>query len=585
MKFSTVKKGLILGLSLMIPVQAFAWSWPSINSFNFTSVKNTVVKAYSNFYSSLSGKSKTDIAVVGGISAATLAYLGYKKYQDAKATRAKQNAFGELNQRVRELKDAAVRQRDREAQQRAQEEARQRRAEQQRIEQEQQLQLDLDKIKSEIEAPNVVNGDVDSDNQDDEKVKAEAVEEARIEALEKGNNFCSQLTRGYLQSLYLPQQASWPQYLQSWYKKSNIQSKEDYFVAVNKNYSPDEHQALSQVQQVGNFANLHQQSKRAIDYINKGQRYLAALLNGQTKLVPGYAQVISKSWVLVGIDKEVIAQAPADTRKQYLDSIISVVWALYDNSLNTKNGFSQGAFNMQNRAICNFFYEYIEFVNPGHKKMGLLGGNCNNPYGYQRMSTHLIALSKLKEIYQYGIDIRFEADQDAQPLLPNHMKHILFIPYDGENCGFIVKPEDDCMYQFKDIALHSVGVVRSKTEGLIADKTKEIHQRKERVPKKWIEQFNSLIDSYCPSENLLPGSVGQEPQWKKEDKAKACGVRFMLPTLQELNGEPAKPEWRNKRAEFVQELNKYNHNHMRFGREIIFTQDELLSFAKPYCTK
>ena len=59
----------------------------------------------------------------------------------------------------------------------------------------------------------------------------------------------------------------------------------------------------------------------------------------------------------------------------------------------------------------------------------------------------------------------------------------------------------------------------------------------------------------------------------------------MLPTLQELNGEPAKPEWRNKRAEFVQELNKYNHNHMRFGREIIFIQKELLSFAKPYCTK
>ena len=132
MKFSTVKKGLILGLSLMVPEQAFAWSWPSINSFNFTSVKNTVVK----FYSSLSGKSKAGIAVVGGISAATLAYLGYKKYQDAKATRAKQNAFGELNQRVRELKDAAVRQRDREAQQRAQEEARQRRAKKKRIEKE-----------------------------------------------------------------------------------------------------------------------------------------------------------------------------------------------------------------------------------------------------------------------------------------------------------------------------------------------------------------------------------------------------------------------------------------------------------------
>jgi len=215
----------------------------------------------------------------------------------------------------------------------------------------------------------------------------------------------SQLTHSYVKALFDPNT-----------------SLQDCINQIN-DYSPEERMKLAKIFDHDIDAS-DKNEVRAFEYIGNGYKNLANILNGNFDAVPGYDKVACMSGKEAReLQTEDRAEKKEKIRQSYLSSIISVVWCLYDCALRTGDAFEQGAFNKKSKKLYDFFLRYIIFVNPDHKQMGLFGGNCNHPYAYRRVSSHL---EGLKDLCQYGIDIRFDRDRAASNFLPNKMTHLLF---------------------------------------------------------------------------------------------------------------------------------------------------------------
>jgi len=355
---------------------------------------------------------------------------------------------------------------------------------------------------------------------------------------------CSQLTHGYVKALF----------------DSNITLRS--YINQANGFSLNDREQLAKIAPHTIDA-VDEGETRAFEYIESGYRNLANILNDNFDDVPGYGEVVGISDEKTGVlQSEEKAEERAKIRKNYLSSIISVVWCLYDCALRTGDAFEQGAFNQKSKNLYDFFLRYITFVNRDHKKMGWFGGNCNHPHAYQRVSTHLKECAKESDIYQYGIDIRFDKDSAARNFLPNKMTHILFIPYGPEDHKFILKPENDCMYNVSEIASHGVGLARSKWEALVEFSDGEKYQRKERIPKKIISDFATLM-SQAP--------VSDEELVRYNAEVKARGIQRIV-TLAADN------KFKNVAflRQFSEQLKKeYKHTNMRFGREVILPEEEL----------
>ncbi len=141
------------------------------------------------------------------------------------------------------------------------------------------------------------------------------------------------------------------------------------------------------------------------------------------------------------------------------------------------------------------------------------------------------------------------------------MTHILFIPY-SENNKFILKPEDYCMYNFGEIAQHGVGWVRSKLESLSGSADREKHQRKERTPKEELDRFYELINS---------SNIPLEEQEQYKQQARALGIQGIVFLKNEFVVD-------SPMHQYIDELEKEKHSEMRFGREVIFSEEEILKF-------
>ncbi len=295
---------------------------------------------------------------------------------------------------------------------------------------------------------------------------------------------------------------------------------------------------------------------RALEYTREGYKHLFNLLKDNVGEVPGYNKVVNIS------DEECAefqSEDKAKIRKDYLNSLISVIWCLYDCALKTGDAFTQGAFNEQSKNLCDFFLRYITFVNPNHDQLGQLGGNFNHPFVYLRVSTHL---KGIEGINHYGIDIRFDKDGPARNLLPNKMTHILFIPYDLKNHKFILKPEDDCMYNVGEVARHGVGLVLSQ----VGASDSEEHQRKERIPKRIISDFDRLIGE---------SGIDQEEQVQHKEEVRKWGIQKIVNLANENEFAVDSPI-----RQHIEKLKReYKHTDMRFGREIIFSEEELIKLT------
>jgi len=354
---------------------------------------------------------------------------------------------------------------------------------------------------------------------------------------------CSQLTHGYVKALF-----------------DQSISLRDCINQVN-DYSSKDREQLAKIS-FHEIDAVNEDELRAFEYIANGYKNLAHILNGNFDVVSGYDCIVrmSKEESMALQPEKGAAKEKEEIRQSYLSSIISVVWCLYDCALRMGDAFEQGAFNQENKNLYDFFMRYIIFVNRGHEKLGLLGGNCNHPHAYQRISSHLKGLAKGKNIHQYGIDIRFSENEAARNFLPNKMTHLLFIPYGPEDHKFILKPEDDCMYNFSEIFSHGIGLGRSKYETLFGSSDDEKHQRKERIPRKIISDFGKLMNQ---------ASIDKDKRVQYEAEVEALGIQRIVSLGGELGAvEPI--------CSYIKQLKKeYNHTGMRFGREVILSKEEL----------
>lgn len=119
-----------------------------------------------------------------------------------------------------------------------------------------------------------------------------------------------------------------------------------------------------------------------------------------------------------------------EQRKDYLFSILSVMWAIYNQSALNNKAFNEGSFKIKdhNGHLFNFLVGYVKFsCRSNHPDKDWVG----SPFGYPRngiiiTDSHYNDPKFGKEI-AYGIDIRIHGDQNTLRALPTLDKtHILF---------------------------------------------------------------------------------------------------------------------------------------------------------------
>lgn len=207
-------------------------------------------------------------------------------------------------------------------------------------------------------------------------------------------------------------------------------------------------------------------NKKFAAYINKGDYVFWALCNGQR---PAFTD---------------------EGREFYLQNIIRLIWRFYAHALQKKQGFEEGTFYLpteESQKIFEYLRGYVDFVKD-EKTSGVSGvtpGLSGNPFAYPRISSHYTH----SEPEQYGIDIRFNAQEDVEALLPEGKTHILF----GRN---FIKIENHGLATINDFAGHTGEFFFAQGRKLmpaIFGSDDQEGYRKERVPRDELRLFKQLL--------------------------------------------------------------------------------------------
>lgn len=270
---------------------------------------------------------------------------------------------------------------------------------------------------------------------------------------------------------------------------------------------------------------------------------------------------------------------PTKTQEEYLQSIISLIWYLYGEAINKKQGFTEGTFVIEDKnfKLYDFLIGYVKKVNP--EITGTItdpaSASANNPFAYSRISSHYKAEQKLYR--QYGIDIRFDKKSEALPLLPSGKRHLVFGKIDEKRNLIFIKPENYGIYTTHEKAMHGYEFVHAqgvkllpKMKFLLSDPLYKTFQdligtdddplyRKERVPQEFIVAFAEVIKPICTTDKI-----------RKEHIAFALrkGIQYSV------SGKVPP----NVVSLLRQQLDAaYDYLYFRTGREVILTYDELSS--------
>lgn len=121
-----------------------------------------------------------------------------------------------------------------------------------------------------------------------------------------------------------------------------------------------------------------------------------------------------------------------DCRKDYLRSIVDLMWYLYHESGRKKEAYQEGMVVVHDpeSVVYSYLLNYARMVNPSItgtlQDPALL--HANNPFAYPRQTSHLKDINARA----YAIDMRFEAHESNKPELPAH-KRTFFFEHDGNN--------------------------------------------------------------------------------------------------------------------------------------------------------
>ena len=109
-----------------------------------------------------------------------------------------------------------------------------------------------------------------------------------------------------------------------------------------------------------------------------------------------------------------------EQRKEYLSNILALIWLLYSYAVEKDQGFTEGALIVQDpsKFLYNYLYTYVQKVS-SEQEEGLIPYATINCYAYkypEAQDDHDV----------YGIDMRWDQNEQAQPVLPNAKSHLFF---------------------------------------------------------------------------------------------------------------------------------------------------------------
>lgn len=178
--------------------------------------------------------------------------------------------------------------------------------------------------------------------------------------------------------------------------------------------------------------------------------------------------------------------------KAQLESVVALIWALYDISYKTGNAFVRGSIILDDseQKIHDYLEKYcclagnVEF--PKQLSSALYNPwGSNLAYNRQGRSSHFVG----RAITHYGIDARFQPRNFAQGVFPYSMTHLLFgrvMTSTGEGLTFI-KAEDEGLGDLRAAAKHALSYA------LPVQSTRM--RREKDVPKEIAEYFFNFFET------------------------------------------------------------------------------------------
>lgn len=166
-----------------------------------------------------------------------------------------------------------------------------------------------------------------------------------------------------------------------------------------------------------------------------------------------------EGWELLGatLQTQVPPFFSSSQRRAYLESIVSIVWRLYDIAYEGGQNFVRGAFILEDKdhKIHDLFENYCYEASQTSKEQKLLtpGSYGSSNFAYNRdgkfnswfrvmVSSHFTRPGA--RLTHYGLDMRFEKNAFCKPVLPHQKEHLLWgasITQTGQRVTFI-KPEE-----------------------------------------------------------------------------------------------------------------------------------------------
>ena len=277
---------------------------------------------------------------------------------------------------------------------------------------------------------------------------------------------------------------------------------------------------------------------------------------------------------------------PQLSQADYLNQIIDLMWYFYSLAVNKHQAFEEGTFIIEdtNNKFYNFLMKYVKLVNPTIKDSldDPAAKQSWNTYGYSRLSSHFKL--EQKQNRHYGIDMRYPQAYRAEALLPTGKYHILFGRIASEK--IFVKFEKAGITP-RDVLFHATDFVIAQTRKLIPGLKSYMDQylpelysdtlvyyigidddpnyRKERIPHEFINQCLQILQSGKLSEEVIKQYITEfATQGIKRLHQIVQNPPANLTTVQQAF------------STYLQELQRiYDNIPMRYGREVILTQQEL----------
>lgn len=157
----------------------------------------------------------------------------------------------------------------------------------------------------------------------------------------------------------------------------------------------------------------------------------------------------------------------SERRRDYLESVVSLLWALYSLAEETGHSFEQGAFLLEdiNRNVYSYLARYAHEASktpPNCPLPSVLW--CNFAYDRMNLSTHFIG----RRLTHFGIDIRAEGKGLTLGILPYGMRHILVgtvQTFTGKILTFI-KAETYGLGDNRELIGHTLHLVKGQMESV-----------------------------------------------------------------------------------------------------------------------